>query len=174
MRSVLVVIDLQERLARHIVGIDSIVKNSRKLIKACKVFGIPILVTEQMKLGKTIDEISELIDVEPIQKVTFSCCGCKEFVDRLEETKAKKCVLIGIETHICVLQTALDLMEIGYDVQVAVDCTGSRKELDRDVAIRRMEVEGVIPTTAEIFIYENLRSAESEVFKEILSIVKEG
>ena len=171
---VLVVIDFQERLAPHIVGIDRIVGNSRKIIKACRVFGIPIIATEQIKLGKTIGEIAELLKDEPILKSSFSCCGERRFVEALEGLKAKRCVLIGIETHICVLQTALDLLDMGYEVHVAFDCTGSRREYDKEVAMRRMELAGVIPTTAETFIFETLKTAEAKEFKEILGIVKEG
>ncbi len=174
MSSVLVVIDFQERLAPHIVGIDRIVKNSRKIVKTCRVLGIPILATEQIKLGKTINEIAELLNDKPILKSSFSCCGERTFVEALENMKANRCVLIGIETHICVLQTALDLLEMGYEVHVAFDCTGSRKEFDRDVAFRRMELAGVVPTTAETFIFENLKTAEAKEFKKILGIIKEG
>jgi len=171
---VLVVVDFQERLAPHIVGIDTVIANSRKLIKACKVFGIPMIVTEQKKLGKTVDEIRELLDVKPIQKLTFSCLKEKDFVDKLKEINRRVCILIGIEAHICILQTALDLIEEGYTVYVPVDCVGSRNEFDKDVAIQRMIKEGVIPTTAEALIFEILQTAEAEEFKEILKIVKEG
>ncbi len=171
---VLIIIDFQEKLAPHIVGIDRIIANSRKLIRACKVFGIPMLVTEQKKLGNTVDDIRELLDVEPIQKISFSCCGSEEFMKKLKSLNRKTCILIGIEAHICILQTALDLMREGYEVYVALDCIGSRNELDKDVAIQRMIKEGVIPATAESLIFEILQTAEAEEFKEILKIVKEG
>jgi len=172
MSTVLVVIDLQEKLAPHIVGIEDIIKNTKKLVEFCKISGIPIVVTEQRKLGATVRDIRELVDVEPIEKVSFSCWGEEEFRKAVEGFE--RCVLTGIETHICVLQTALDMLEEGYEVHVALDCTGSRKEFDRDVAIRRMELEGIIPTTAETFMYEYARSADVEYFKEMLRIVKEG
>ena len=173
MSTVLVVIDLQERLAPHIHGIEDIVKNSKKIIQFCKLAKIPIVVTEQRKLGPTIEDIkNSLGDFEPIEKVTFSCWGAEDFRRAIEGFD--RCVLIGIETHICVLQTALDLLDEGYEVQVALDCTGSRKEYDKEVAVRRMELAGVIPTTAETFIYEYARSADVDYFKEMLRIVKEG
>jgi len=133
-----------------------------------------MIVTEQKKLGKTVDEIRELLDVKPIQKLTFSCLKEKDFVDKLKEINRRVCILIGIEAHICILQTALDLIEEGYTVYVPVDCVGSRNEFDKDVAIQRMIKEGVIPTTAEALIFEILQTAEAEEFKEILKIVKEG
>ncbi len=168
----LVVIDLQERLARHIAGIDEIVKNSLKLIRACKVLGIPVLVTEQIRLGETLNEIKELLDAKPIRKSTFSCLKCNDFYREFKKINAKKVVLIGIEAHICVLQTALDMIK-ECEVYVAVDCIGSRRPYDKDIAIMRMIQEGIKVCTAESFIYEILKSAEHEKFKEILEIVKE-
>ncbi len=170
----LIVIDFQEKLVKHIHGIDEIVKNSRKLIKACKVFDIPILLTEQMKLGETIPEIRDVIDVKPIQKLSFSCLRCQEFYKEFKKINPKKCIVIGIEAHICVLQTALDLLKEGCEVYVALDCIGSRKAYDKDVAIQRLIAEGVKPATAESLIYEIMETAEHEKFKEILQIVKEG
>lgn len=169
----LVVIDLQERLIPHIVENENIVKRTAKLIRACKILGLPIIATKQVKLGKIVPEISDLLDEEPIEKVTFSCCGSEEFLKKLESFEEKECILVGIETHICVLQTAIDLLKMGYRVYLAVDCTGSRNTIDRDVAIRRMIMEGVIPTTAETIIYEFMRTAEFDRFKDILGIIKE-
>ncbi len=170
---ILVSIDFQERLCPHISGIDEILFNSRKLIKSFNVLGFPVISTEQVKLGRTVDEIAEVLESEPIQKVSFSCCGSEEFVRKLQSFGEKYCVLIGIETHICVLQTALDLLDMGYDVSVAVDCTGSRREIDKEVALRRMEKKGVDLTTWETIVYEILRTAEHDKFKDILGIVKE-
>ncbi len=169
-----VVIDVQERLAPHVENIDYIVKNLRKLIRFCKLMDIPIVVTEQMKLGSTVKEVRDVLgEFKPIKKTSFSCCKNERFLKVLGELKSRKIILTGLETHICVLQTALDLLKLGYDVYVAVDCTGSRKKLDRDVAIQRMAFEGVRLTTAETFIYEETVSADTELFKEILNIVKE-
>jgi nicotinamidase-related amidase len=168
----LIVIDFQERLAKHIQNAEEVVKNSVKLIKAYKVFGLPILITEQKKLGDTIEEIKNLIDVKPIQKMSFSCLRCEDFYREFKKVSPKKVALIGIEAHICVLQTALDLLKEGCEVYVAVDCVGSRKSVDKDVAIMRMMQEGVKLCTAESLIYEIMETAEHEKFKEILEIVK--
>lgn len=169
----LVIVDIQEKLARHISGIDSIVANTRKLIKACKIFGIPILLTEQEKLGDTIEEIRELVDVEPIRKLTFSCMRNEKFYAEFKRINPRKCFLVGIEAHICILQTALDMLREGCEVYVVVDCIGSRREADKSVAVQRMVSEGAIPTTAESLIYEIMETAEHKRFKEILEIVKE-
>ncbi|HIP25123.1 MAG TPA: hydrolase [Archaeoglobus profundus] len=169
----LIVIDFQERLVPHISGIDKIIKNSRKLIKACKIFGIPIIVTEQRKLGNTIKEIKELLDLEPIPKLTFSCVKEKIFKEKIKNLNKSIFILIGIEAHICILQTALDLIKEGYTVYVPFDCVGSRNDFDKEVALQRMIKEGVIPATVESIIFEMLQTAEAEEFKEILNIVKE-
>ncbi len=172
MDSLLIVIDFQERLIRRIQDAEEILRESAKLIKACKILGVPIIVTEQVKLGETVEEIKKLIDSKPIQKSSFSCARSDDFMRELKRMKPGKCIIVGIEAHICVLQTALDLLERGYEVHVALDCIGSRRLLDRDAAIRRMTQKGVIPTTAETVIYELLETAEHERFKEILEIVK--
>ncbi len=172
MDAALIIIDFQERLAKHISGIDEALKNSAKLVKACQILEIPMILTEQIKLGDTVREIKELVDTKPIIKSSFSCVKCRDFIQTLEKLKPKNCILIGIEAHICVLQTALDLREKGYGVQVAVDCIGSRKELDKQVAIQRMIQKGVLLTTHETVIYEILQTAEHPRFKQVLEIVK--
>ena len=171
---VLIVVDFQEKLVPHIGGIDEVLKNAKKLAKACRIFELPVIVTEQKKLGNTVKEIGDALgEFEPVEKLTFSCAREKKFVERLEEANGKVCVLTGIEAHICIAQTALDLLKMGYDVHVVVDAIGSRKELDKEVAVQRMVAAGVTPTTAEMVMYELLKSAEAKEFKDILRIVKE-
>lgn len=172
MDSLLIVIDFQEKLIKHIQRAEEVLRESAKLIKACKILGVPMIVTEQVKLGKTVEEIRRLIYSKPILKSSFSCVKSEDFMRELEMLKPKKCIIIGIEAHICVLQTALDLLEKGYEVHVALDCIGARKLSDRDTAIQRMIQRGVVPTTAETVIYEFLETAEHEKFKEVLEIVK--
>lgn len=168
----LIVIDFQEKLVKHIENVDEILKNSVKLIKAFKIFGIPIILTEQEKLGETVSDIKEVLDVKPIKKLSFSCLKCDEFYKEFKKISPRRVVVIGIEAHICVLQTAIDLIKENCEVYVAVDCIGSRKKVDADVAVMRMMQEGVKLCTAESLIYEIMRSAEYDRFKEILNIVK--
>ncbi|HEC82406.1 MAG TPA: isochorismatase family protein [Thermoplasmatales archaeon] len=173
--TLLIVIDFQERMLPHIRNREIILKNSKKLIKAFKIFNLPIIYTKQKKLGKIVDDIEvgdNEIEDNIIEKITFSCFKEEKFVDCLRKTKRNKCLIIGIEAHICVLQTALDLIENGYTTYVAVDCIGSRNEKDKKVSIEYMIQEGVIPTTAETAIYEILETAETPEFKKILEIVK--
>ena len=172
MKNLLVVIDFQEKLIKHIPQADEILRNSMKFIKACRTLGIPIILTEQIKLGETVEEIKSLIETRPIQKSSFSCVRCEEFREELERLKPERCILIGIEVHICILQTALDLLKMGYKVYAVLDCIGSRKPLDKDTSIKRMIQEGIAPMTAEAVIYEMLETAKHEKFREILEIVK--
>ena len=172
---VLIIVDFQEKLAPHIEDVEEIVRNSRKLIKALDILDIPVVVTEQIKLGRTIPEISELIDnFKPIEKTSFSCMKNRDFERKLKELNVKSCILIGIETHICILQTAIDLKRAGYEVYVVVDCVGSRRRSDKNVAVMRLISEGVRVTSAESMIYELLETAEHPKFRDILKIVKEN
>ena len=172
MKAVLIVVDLQERLIKHIPDREAIIRNSVKLVKACKLLGIPIILTRQIKLGDIVEEIREIAEGRRIVKSSFSCVKCDDFLEALEEIKPERCILVGIEAHICILQTAIDLMKLGYKVYVALDCIGSRRAYDREVAILRMLQENVIPATSESIIYELVETAEHEKFKEILEIVK--
>ncbi len=168
----LIVIDMQERLAPHIEGIEQILRNTVKLVRAMKALNVPVLATEQIKLGKTVSKLAKMPE-KVIEKATFSCFRNDEFKRVLKELSSDKIMLTGIETHICVLQTALDLKNAGYDVYVVADCTGSRKSYDKNVALMRMRDEGVKLTTSESLIYEIMESAEHPAFRDVLKIVKE-
>ncbi|MCF3653399.1 MAG: hydrolase [Aigarchaeota archaeon] len=172
MSYLLLVIDFQERLLKHIHGSDDVLRSAVKLIRACRVLGVPIILTEQIKLGETIREVREAAGVEPILKSSFSCVKCEQVRGFLEKIRPKAVILAGIEAHICILQTALDLLELGYRVYIPVDCIGSRRPIDKEVAVQRMISAGAIPTTWETLVYEMLGSAEHEKFREILEIVK--
>jgi nicotinamidase-related amidase len=146
------------------------------MIKGAKVLELPILVTEQVpeKLGPTRPEIAELLAgvAEPIRKVSFSCCGNGPFMEQFKSLDRRQVLLTGIETHICVYQTAVDLLGFGYEVQVVVDAVSSRAAENRQVGIRRMKSAGAILTSTEMALFELLRLAEGPQFKEITKIVK--
>lgn len=166
-----VCIDFQERMLPHIPGHERMLKQTSKLVRAAHIFHVPIIHTEQRKLGTT----SPLLGLtgQPIEKVTFSCVQEPAFAEHIETLGRTQCLLTGIETHICVLQTALDLQHAGYDVHVAVDCTGSRHAEDKEIAIQRLAQAGITVTTAETAIYELLASADASEFRDILKIIKE-
>ncbi|MEM1976439.1 MAG: hydrolase [Nitrososphaerota archaeon] len=172
MSYLLLVIDVQEKLLKHIHGADEVLRNTIKLINACRILKIPIMLTEQIKLGDTVEDVRKAAGVEPILKSSFSCVKCEPIREALEKNRPEKIILAGIEAHICILQTALDLLKLGYIVYIPLDCIGSRRPLDKEAAVQRMIAAGVIPSTWESLVYEVLESAEHEKFREILEIVK--
>ena len=130
-----------------------------------------------MELGETIPEIKELLQqyhmCHPIEKLSFSCCRNEGFRKRLEEINRSRVLICGVETHICVIQTALDLMKNGYSTQIIKDATSSHLRTDFETAIGRVRGDGVIITTTEMLIYELLKEAGADEFKKILEIVKD-
>lgn len=173
--SIGLIIDFQERLYPHIYQNELIASNTAKLIEGLKIIGVPILVTTQYVkgLGDTISIIkSSLQSYDPIEKVSFSCCGNNHFLQRLNQLGKKFVIIAGIETHVCVLQTGLDLLEHQYQPVIVEDCVSSRRENDKYVAIRRLEKEGAIITTYESILFELLETSGTEIFKSISKIVK--
>ena len=154
---------------------EILLKNLLKLIKGAQVLGIPIIVTEQNpgKLGPTETEIAQLLpDFQPIPKLSFSCCGDQCFLQEMEALKRKQVLITGIETHVCVYQTVMDLLNSGYEVQVVADAISSRTVENREIGLKRMVEEGARLTSVETVLFELLRVAEGERFKEISRIVK--
>lgn len=173
--SILVVIDVQGKLARMVEDHEKVTRNIRALVTAAKRLDVPILLTEQApdKIGETIPEITDLLDnPTPIIKPTFSCCGIKEFNDSLKNLKRKEIIVCGIETHVCVYQTVADLLSSKFKVQVVVDAVSSRGQERKDVAIARMNELGAGLTTAEMIITELLHTTEHPHFREILGLLK--
>ncbi len=175
---VMLFIDFQEKLMPAINCCGELTENTVKLAKGAAELNLPILVTEQYVkgLGPTIDTINEAFGGKAtyFEKMHFSAVGEEGFLDYLEkEGKGyKEVVICGIETHICVAQTALDLVEKGYKVYVVEDCCGSRTDNNKKIAIDRMARAGVIITTYEAILFEILEYAKSEGFKEVSRIIK--
>lgn len=172
---VLAVIDIQGNLAQAMVDKGLLFENVQKLIKGMTVLDIPIIVTEQIpeKLGATIKEIDNLLDgVKKISKASFSCCKNQQFVNTLNALKRRQVLITGIETHICVYQTALDLLQAGYGVHLVADAVSSRTALNREVGINKICDAGASMTSTETAIFELLRTAEDSRFKDIFKIVK--
>ena len=170
--SLLVIIDMQERLVPAMAEREKIVENVVRLSRFSRIVGLPLIVTEQQKLGATLPEIRESLGQnDPVSKVDFNCFGCDEFGKKVKTLGRKNLILTGIESHICVLQTALHALS-EYRVQVVADAVSSRLLQNRDIALRRMEQSGVTLTTTEMFIYEILKRAGSDEFKEVLKLVK--
>lgn len=171
----LVVIDVQEKLLHVMQNPEQIVKNTGVLIQMAKSLDIPILWCQQVPkaLGPTMEEFSGLLTgVEPINKSSFSCCGNAAFVDRVDELKAKSAILCGIESHVCVFQTARDLIQHGLYVHVAADAISSRTLENKNIGIGRMAKEGAIITSTEMLMFELLRDANHEKFRELAKLIK--
>ncbi|RXK12476.1 hydrolase [Halarcobacter mediterraneus] len=172
---VFVQVDIQEKLFPHISDNEQLEKNLVTLIKGLKLHEIPIIVNEQYKkgIGETIPSLRELTDEYPhFEKTTFSCCGNEDGLSAIKATNRNTVILAGIETHVCVLQTAIDLLEEGLNVVLVTDCVNSRKAVDKETAILRLTQAGVVPTTYESLLFELTVNAKNPVFKEISKLVK--
>lgn len=173
---ILVVVDLQDRVLNTIYQADRVVNNSIKLIECAKIFSIPILVTVQYKdkMGPTTQSVLDVLpdDVMELDKTTFSCMGGACFEDLLKNNLRKQVLLCGIETHICINQTAHDLLARGYSVHICEDAVSSRILDNKQIAIRKMEHSGCVITSTEMSIFELTRDASRAEFKKILPLVK--
>jgi nicotinamidase-related amidase len=171
----LIIIDVQEKLFRVMLHKEALAENLQKIIKGAQVLEIPLLVTEQhpIALGPTIPELKNLLpNIQPISKFSFSCGGEQKFLNKLSALNCKQLLLAGIEAHICVYQTALDLLEKGYEVQVLADCVSSRAEENKKLGLEKIKEAGGSVTSVEISLFELMRVAEGGTFKEISKIVK--
>jgi len=174
-KTALVVIDVQEKLSRVMYEKEKLFENLQKLIKGVKLLNIPIVVTEQNPngLGPTVPEIAPLLtDINRVTKFSFSCCGEEPFMREVERLNRKQLLLAGIEAHVCVYQTAMDLMEAGYEVHTAVDCVSSRTLDNKNLSLDKMKSDGAKLTSVEIALFELLRTAKSPKFREMSQIVK--
>jgi len=171
----IIMIDIQGKLWNIMHEKEVLLENAQKLIKGMQVLGIPIILTEQnpQGLGPTLPELTQLIpEIEPIPKFSFSCCQDKGFQKAIQDLKRKQLLICGIEAHICVYQTTLELLSSGYEVQVIADVVSSRIVRNRDIALSRVQSEGAKLTVTEMVLYELLQTAESPKFKEMLKVVK--
>ena len=172
-RCALIVVDIQEKLLPKIIGHRSLCWNAERLLKAAELCRVPTFVTEQYPrgLGKTVERLANLIP-SPHEKLSFSVYGCDSFRESLDSSpNIDQVVLCGIETHICMLQSAMDLVAEGFDTFIAVDAVGARHPEDHSVALQRLANEGVSMATTEGILFEWCESAEAEVFKGIRELV---
>jgi isochorismate hydrolase len=169
---VLIIIDVQDKLIPAIADKESVLSNIIRLVRVCHLTDIPIVVTEQEKLGKTVAEIKNELSAETaVQKVHFNCFSCEDFAERVKRTGRKILILAGVEAHICVTQTALHASPF-YKVQIVSDAVSSRLTDNRNVAIQRMRDAGATITSTEMFIYEILQKAGTDEFRSVLPLVK--
>jgi nicotinamidase-related amidase len=175
-QSALTVIDMQEAFRTKIPDFSEVAERIATMVRAAKLLQLPIIITEQYPkgLGHTATEILEVLpaSTEVIEKTTFSSCGARQFQAQLEKTGAKQVIVCGIEAHICVNQTVHDLLACGFQVHLLTDCVTSRKQNNKEVAIRKMELGGAIPSSLEMAVFEILRDAKHEHFKAIQGLIK--
>lgn len=173
-QAALLVIDVQEKLMVKIPGEARLVRNIAFLIDGARLLDVPVTATEQYPkgLGSTVPELARRLPERP-DKTAFSCCAIPSVVDGFRRAGRSKVVLTGIETHVCVLNTALDLLAANFQVYLAVDAVGSRFAIDHDVALRRLESAGAILTTAETALFEMTGGAGHPRFKQVSALVQE-
>jgi len=172
--TILLVVDVQQKLMPLIPGGTRIVWNLRRLLDGAEATGLRVLATEQYPqgLGPTVPELAGRLGTIP-SKMTFSCGGCEPFVSQLEALAVSKVMVAGIECHVCVQQTVLDLLAAGYRVYVPVDAVGSRYAIDYETGLRRMETSGATLTTTESALFEWCQESGTPTFKKISALVRE-
>jgi len=173
--AVLVVVDVQGKLAQMMHNKEYFFKNLSMMIQGAKILEIPVIWLEQIpeKLGSTTPEIAQLLaDLKPISKHTFSAWRNENFRNALLAANRKQVILTGMETHICVYQTARSLAEHGYEVHVAADAAASRCPENREIGLEKIRNAGGIMTTVETALFEIMKEASGEKFREIVKIIR--
>jgi nicotinamidase-related amidase len=169
----LLVVDVQQKLMTRIDRRALVIANSVRLVQAAQVLGLPVWATEQYPegLGPTIDELATLIP-HRAPKTTFHCCSVPQLLEQLYARRIRHVTLAGIEAHVCVAQTALELLNLGFHVQVPADAVGSRFPIDWEFALRRLEHAGVVVSTTEAVLFEWTERSDRAGFKAISDLIK--
>lgn len=173
--SFLLIVDLQQPLLDIMPDAEALLKNAGILIEAAKTLGLPIFATEQYpeRFGPTVEAVSSRWgELKPHGKMVFSSCGCAGIRKALEASDRRTAILSGVETHVCVSQTAHDLLEEGFVVHVPADAVASRTEANRQLGLEKMRDSGAVITSIEMVIYEMLREAGTPEFKALLPLFK--
>lgn len=173
--ALLLVIDVQERLTPHISGHKKIVSRIARIIRGAVALQLPVIVNEQYKkgLGETVAELKPLLmDYPHYEKVTFSGFDDVATQQAIEQQDKPYIILCGVETHVCVMQTALDLLESGYTPVIVCDAVGSRFGKDHKTALKRLSQAGAVLATTESILFELCRSSKAPAFKTISGLVK--
>ncbi len=171
----LLVIDIQGNLFLSMDSREDLLRNLVRMIQGAALFDLPIVVTEQTpeKLGPTIPEITGLFEsFDPVAKSAFSCCRDAGFTKRLRSLRQKQVLITGIESHVCVYQTAVDLLRLGYEVHVVEDAVASRTPENRRIGIEKLVEAGALRTSVEMALFELMGIAEGERFRKMVRIVK--
>lgn len=175
-KAVMVMVDVQEKLVpamnERVCG--RVIQHINMLLESCAAMDLPVIATEQYPrgLGHTIDELKEATTKHRIEKVAFSCCGESDFMDTLEKTGRKQVVLVGMEAHVCVYQTMMDLLDKGYQVHLVRDAICSRFKTDYQTAITMAPQMGAVLTTTEMALFQLLEVAGTEAFKVVSGLAR--
>lgn len=173
--TVFVLVDVQGKLAELMHDKERLFASLRQLVLGLQALRVPVLWLEQnpTRMGETIAPLREILEPEtPIAKMSFSGWGCTAFRERLEQSGCRQVLLAGIETHVCVFQTAADLVASGYTVQVVADAVSSRTAANREIGLERIRACGAPLTSVESALFELLRTAEHPAFREVLRLVR--
>ena len=173
-QTLLLVLDMQEKLIKNIKDNQLLIFNIKKLIDACNLMNVRIAITEQnpLKLGKTLETILDNKEYPRFEKMEFSCSKNKNFLDYINEYSFKNIIICGIESHICILQTSIELLEKGLNILIPRDAIGSRNEIDNETAFLRLILSGAVAATTESLICELCKTSQRNEFKEISKILK--
>ena len=173
--TVLVIVDVQGKLAQLMADRETLFSNLQRMIRGAQALGLPILWMEQLpdKLGPSIPEVADLLpDQQPMAKSSFSCAGSEEFNTALAGLGRKQVLIVGMEAHVCVYQTALDLVRSGYQVEVVEDAVGSRIATNKGVGVRKMLAHGVGLSSTEMALFEMMGDAGHPAFREVQAAIK--
>jgi len=171
----LIIVDIQGKLAEIVHDSESVIANATALVKGARCLDLPILWLEQNaeKLGATAAGLSRALEgKQPIPKFTFDACGSDEFIAAVENANVTNWLLCGIEAHICVYQTALSLLNRGYNVELVSDCVSSRTAQNKELAMTKLAAKGVGMTSLEMCLFEMIGDCRAPVFKDVLRLIK--
>ena len=172
--TLLLIMDMQEKLIKNIKGDQLLIFNIKKLIDACNLLNVRIAITEQnpLKLGMTLESVLENNKYPKFEKMEFSCSKNDRFINYIEKYDFKNIIVCGIESHICILQTSIDLLTKGFNILIPRDAIGSRSDIDNDTAFLRLISSGAVASTTESLICELCKSSNRKEFREISKILK--
>ena len=172
--TLLLIMDMQEKLINNIKGNQLLIFNIKKLIDACNLLNVRIAITEQnpLKLGMTLESVLENNKYPKFEKMEFSCSKNDRFINYIKKYDFKNIIVCGIESHICILQTSIDLLTKGFNILIPRDAIGSRSDIDNDTAFLRLISSGAVASTTESLICELCKSSNRKEFREISKIIK--
>ena len=172
--TLLLIVDVQQKLINNIKGSQLLIFNIKKLIDTCNLLNVNIAITEQnpLKLGMTLESILNDNEYPKFEKMEFSCSENKNFLNYINKNNFKNIIVCGIESHICILQTSIDLLRKGFNILIPRDAIGSRNEIDNNTAFLRLILSGAVASTTESLICELCKTSNRKEFREVSKILK--